>query len=62
MKKLIDECSEHSYIYLKTESVAISHPTPRIINKEVYVCVDCGSGQDVYDLENFVEIPKSESE
>lgn len=60
MNKLIDECKDHDYIILKTESVSIPNPTPRIIQKEIYVCIHCGTGLDYYNLDEFIEVESIE--
>ena len=54
MKKLIDECTDHDYLYLKREVVTATEPSLRILNKEIYVCAYCGSGLDVYNLDEPV--------
>jgi hypothetical protein len=51
MKKLIDEPHEHNYVWLKNEVVTVPIPHLKILKKDIYVCVDCGSGLDVYDLD-----------
>lgn len=56
MKKLIDQCTDHDYLFLKRESVPLTEPTLRIINREVYACAYCGTGLDFYNLDEFVEI------
>lgn len=56
MKKLIDECKNHSYVWLKQEGILAPEPKPRIFNKDIYACVDCGSGLDVYDLDREQEV------
>ena len=56
MKKLIDDCKDHSYVWLKRESVPVTEPTLRVIEKETYVCVDCGTGLDFYNLDEPIHI------
>lgn len=56
MKYLVDQPHEHNYIYLKTESIVLHEVIAKIANKEVYACVDCGLGMDVYDLENTIKV------
>lgn len=55
-ERLIDECNDHDYIILKTEPVPIPNPTPRIIQKEIYACIHCGTGLDCYNLDEFIEV------
>lgn len=55
MKKLVDTCKNHSYVWLKKESVSVPEPSPKIITKEIYVCVDCGTGLDFYNLDTLQE-------
>lgn len=56
MKKLIENCKNHSYVYLKDEVVVSSHPTLRLLNKQIYVCIECGVGLEVYDLDNPITV------
>jgi len=56
MKALIDNCKDHSYVYLKQESVVSPEPQLKIINKETYACVDCGTGLDFYNLDEPIEL------
>lgn len=58
MKKLIEDCKNHEYVYLKYESIPVTHPTLRIIKKEIYVCVYCGTGLDFYNLDEPILLDK----
>jgi hypothetical protein len=57
MQKLIDECPEHDYIYLKNETIPLPQPVLKLVTKEIYACVYCGSGLDVYNLDEAIELP-----
>lgn len=59
MKKLIDDCKDHDYIYLRRESVLVSSQPRRIVEKEVYACVLCGTGLDVYELDNAITLKEA---
>jgi hypothetical protein len=56
MKKLIEQCKDHDYLFLKRESVSLTEPTLRIITKEIYACAYCGTGLDFYNLDEPVEV------
>lgn len=56
MKKLIEQCTNHNYVYLKKESVTIHEPLIKIVEKTIFACVECGAGLDVYDLDNPIEV------
>lgn len=56
MKKLIEECYSHDYVWLKRETLLATEPKMRAIEKDIYACVKCGSGLDVYDLDQVEEI------
>jgi hypothetical protein len=56
MRKLIEQCKEHNYVYLYEDFVAIHLPLTKSVRKEVFACVECGSGLDVYDLDNPTEV------
>ena len=56
MKKLIDDWCNHSYVWLKQESVPVTEPNLRIIQKDIYACVDCGTGLDFYNLDEPIPI------
>lgn len=58
MKKLIEDCKNHEYVYLRDESVPISHPTLRLVKKEVYACLLCGTGLDCYNLDEPIILDK----
>lgn len=63
MKKLIDNCENHNYVWLKRESIPVPEPELRIYNKDIYVCVDCGKGLDFYNLDEPITVatpPKQE--
>lgn len=62
MKELIDTCVDHDYIFLKSESVPLSEPTLRIVTKEIYACVRCGTGLDFYNLDEPISIQTNEGE
>lgn len=56
MKKLIDECKDHNYIFLSRRTRLIDDSIQKqIITLETYACIDCGSGLEVYDLDNVKE-------
>jgi hypothetical protein len=56
MNKLIEDCKNHNYVYLKKESMPIHEPLVKVVEKTIFACIDCGSGLDVYDLENAVVV------
>jgi hypothetical protein len=56
MLKLIDECQEHDYVWLKIESVQLPHPQLKTITKETFACVYCGAGLDFYNLDEPIII------
>lgn len=58
MKETIQSCTQHDYIYIRKDTVISSGNPMRLIQKESYACVKCGSGLDVYDLDkdSIVEV------
>lgn len=56
MRKLIEQCKDHDYVYLKRETVTIPEPQLKLIQKEIYACVYCGAGLDIYNLDEPLEI------
>lgn len=53
MKKLIEDCGNpHNYVWLKREEVRIHEPLVKLVIKDMYACVDCGKGLEIYDLDN----------
>lgn len=56
MKRLIDNCESHDYIFLKRESMPVTEPTLRILTKEIFACEKCGAGLDFYNLDEPLEI------
>lgn len=56
MRKLVEQCKDHDYVYLKRETVPIPEPQLKLIQKEIYACVYCGAGLDIYNLDEPLEI------
>lgn len=56
MNKLIEDCTEHNYLYLKRTNEVITEPNTKVVPKEIYACADCGSGKDVYYLDEAIEV------
>ena len=59
MKALIDNCKDHNYVWLKKESVVLPEPQTKIIHKDIYACVDCGTGLDFYNLDEPIELKEN---
>ena len=55
-ERLIDECTDHDYVILKTQTIFLPDPTARLIKKEIYACIHCGRGLDYYNLDEFIEV------
>lgn len=56
MKELVDTCKNHSYVWIKTETVVSTEPYLRIIPKDIYACVDCGLAMEIYKLDEKIDI------
>jgi len=61
MRLLFDQCNDHDYIYLKTESVPLVNEYLRIVTRELYACVHCGIEMVIYDLDNPIKLDKEDA-
>lgn len=54
MKYLYDQPHEHHYVYIKSESVIFPH-VEMIVKKDLYACLDCGLGMDIYNMDENIK-------
>lgn len=56
MLRLYDECKEHDYILINSQSVPVAPDYDRIVHKDLYACIYCGVEMGIYDLDEPVFI------
>ena len=58
MRLLFDQCNDHDYIFINSQSVPVAPDYDQIVSKEIYACIHCGVEMGIYDLDEPVFIGK----